>query len=134
MQLFRPLVISTSVLYLSACATVETLEGTDVTLPLANTPALCENELAEIRADHLAARVNDCEVTASLLTFTIQPEAKTDPQGVKINNSAWYGFRVDPKSTADVRIRLQYENGKHRYRPKTSFDGVNWTALSLIHI
>lgn len=129
MQLFRAFVTSSSILCLGACATVGNLETADATFPAANTPALCENEHAEIRADHLAARVNDCEVSASLFTFTIQPEAKTDPQGVKINNSAWYGFRVDPKSNGDVRIRLHYENGKHRYRPKMSFDGVNWTVL-----
>lgn len=130
MQLIRALTTSTSILCLSACATASNLQTTDVQLPASNTSALCENDLAEIRADHLAARLNACDVTsASLLTFTIQPEAKTDPQGVKINNSAWYGFRVDPKSMADVRVRLHYENGRHRYRPKVSYDGVNWTVV-----
>lgn len=130
MQPFRAFVTTTSILCLCACATAENVDTTGVQLPTANTPALCENDLAEIRADHLAARLNICDVTtATLLTFTIQPEAKTDPQGVAINNSAWYGFRVDPKTTADVRIRLQYENGRHRYRPKVSFDGMNWTVV-----
>lgn len=135
MGFFRTFVISTSALSLGACATLETAPPTEAKLPAANTPALCETDLAEIRADHLTARVDACDiVSGSLVVLTIRPEAKTDPEGLPINNSAWYGFRVDPKTTADVRVRLQYENGRHRYRPKMSFDGVTWNVVPESHL
>lgn len=119
-----------SILSLTACATTSGSEPKAVGLGQANTAPLCENEAAEIRAEYIAARINQCEVTSSsTFTFTIRPEAKTDPQGKIINNSAWYGFRVDPKTTGNIRVRLKYENGKHRYRPKISYDGTYWTAI-----
>ena len=115
---------------LMSCASVETSKPALKTLSKTNSPALCANDIAEIRADHTTARINGCDVTsASSFAFTITPEAKTDPQGAAINNSAWYGFRVDPKTSGDLRVTLNYQNGKHRYRPKKSYDGVNWTVI-----
>lgn len=119
-----------SLLWLTACATSSPSLVKDTAMPVANSTALCENETAEIRADHKTARVNQCEVlSASAIEITIRPEAKTDPQGVKINNSAWYGFRVDPKTDDSLRVRLTYEGGDHRYQPKKSYDGKNWTVI-----
>lgn len=130
MSLFRTAVFSTLCVFLASCASVPILDAPLKQLPDAATKALCENAAAEIRADHIAARANQCDVISETrFAIAIRPEAKTDPEGATINNSAWYGFRVDPKSTADIRIRLTYENGKHRYRPKKSFDGINWTVI-----
>lgn len=130
MHLIKVVGFSASMLVLASCATVPNANVSNAQLPATKTSALCENEVAEIRADHIAAKVDQCDVSSgSSFKLTIRPEAKTDPQGVTINNSAWYSFRVDPKSTADIRIRLKYENGKHRYNPKMSYDGVNWDVI-----
>lgn len=97
--------------------------------PVTTTP-LCENAGAAIRADYITARANACRVSApDAFRLTIRPEALTDPDGVKINNSAWYGFRVDPKTDAPLTVQLSYEGGRHRYVPKISYDGQSWTAL-----
>ncbi|WP_371397673.1 M14 family metallopeptidase [Fretibacter rubidus] len=120
-----------SVMFLTACASTVVTAPADTRLPASTSAALCENDVAEIRADHPTARLNQCDVLSeNAFAFTIRPEAKTDPQGAPINNSAWYGFRVDPKTNDDIRISLKYENGKHRYKPKKSYDGKNWTVIS----
>jgi len=115
---------------LVSCASVDGPKTSVDKLSNANASVFCENDVAEIRASHNTARLNGCDVTGSnSFAFTITPEAKTDPQGAAINNSAWYGFRVDPKKAGDLRVSLTYENGKHRYRPKKSYDGRNWTVI-----
>ena len=127
-QMFAAATLS---MVLTSCASVDSSNSNyGDKLSKTDTVPLCENDIAEIRADHITARLNNCEVISSnSFAFTITPEAKTDPQGVAINNSAWYGFRVDPKKAGNLRVSLNYENGKHRYRPKKSFDGVNWTII-----
>lgn len=127
-QMFAAATLS---MVLTSCASVDSSNSNyGDKLSKTDTVPLCENDSAEIRADHITARLNNCEVISSnSFAFTITPEAKTDPQGVAINNSAWYGFRVDPKKAGNLRVSLNYENGKHRYRPKKSFDGVNWTII-----
>lgn len=123
------ILLGLTALMLSACATT-TGPVKSSSLKTATSAPLCANEAAEIRIDHQTARVNKCDViSGNSFAFTITPEAKTDPQGKAINNSAWYGFRVDPKSSGKLQVTLKYENGKHRYRPKKSYDGVNWTVI-----
>ncbi len=100
-------------------------------LPPKTSAPFCENDMAIIRADYKTARLNGCDVKSdSHFAFTIRPEKKTDPQGQPINDSPWYGFRVDPKQAGTMRVSLNYENGRHRYQPKISYDGINWTLLS----
>lgn len=117
---------------LIACQTTPELSEQAPALKQASSEPLCENKMAEIRAAHKTARVNGCDVMSSTaFAFTITPEEKTDPEGKKINNSPWYGFRVDPKGRKEktLRIRLNYENGDHRYPPKISYDGQYWEFL-----
>lgn len=126
----RTVAIAASVFALASCVTTPETAATKASIPPAIGDALCGNDVADIRADFTAARVDKCEViSASSFALTIRPEAKTDPKGAAINNSAWYSFRVDPKSSHTVRVRLRYENGKHRYTPKISYDGLSWTAI-----
>jgi len=115
---------------MASCATSGVNSDTVYVLSKPNSSALCETEMAEIRADHKTARVNKCEVVSNnRFSLTISPEKLTDPQGETINNSPWYGFRFDPKQAGSVNFDLVYENGTHRYRPKLSYDGVNWKTL-----
>lgn len=117
---------------LTACASMPgTLPGAAKTLPPLQSAPLCENETAAIHTDYPTARIDQCEVMdADSFKFTIRPEAKTDPEGQPINDSPWYGFRVDPKKTGSLNVTLKYENGRHRYRPKISYDGVTWNTLA----
>ncbi len=51
------------------------------------------------------------------------------PENVPINNSAWYAFRVTSEEPRTIRVTLRYRNGRHRYPPRVSQDGVGWTRL-----
>lgn len=109
-------------LWLASCATLPT--QTAQLAPLTAKP-FCESSVAQISTAHPTARVNACEIkTATHFNFTITPE------NTPINNSAWYGFRVDPLKAGYLRVTLNYEDGKHRYPPKVSYDGTYWTVLS----
>jgi len=116
-------------LLLLGCQTVPA--GQSKGLPEFSGVALCENGIAAISVNHATARINECTVGSSQkFELTIRPEKTVDTQGEPINNSAWYGFRVDPIVESDIEVRLNYENGKHRYNPKLSYDGKNWTRLA----
>ncbi|MGB7324730.1 MAG: M14-type cytosolic carboxypeptidase [Rubripirellula sp.] len=49
------------------------------------------------------------------------------PETDNSNDSAWYAFRVHSKSSLEIKIRIRYEGGSHRYAPKISHDRVEWT-------
>ncbi len=120
-----------STMLLAACQTVSEPVTSNTVLDKATSPALCYNTIAEIRDDFETARVNGCDVISdSAMQISIRPEEIYDPEGKPINNSAWYGFRVDPLSTGTLDVTLKYYNGKHRYHPKISYDGTNWEFLS----
>lgn len=75
--------------------------------------------------DFPGARMNECTQTGDLeFRILIRPENKP------VNDSAWYAFQVVAKEPKTISVTLAYEGGEHRYKPKTSFDGVNWTALT----
>ena len=121
--------LSTAII-MASCATPDVYSDTENVLSKPDSSALCENAMAQIRADHKTARVNKCDAFSdNKFRLTIRPEKITDPQGETINNSPWYGFRVDPKQPGSVNFELVYENGTHRYQPKISYDGVNWKVL-----
>lgn len=48
------------------------------------------------------------------------------PESLPINPSPWYGFSVASTSERRVCMTFLYENGKQRYWPKLSSDGVTW--------
>ena len=127
MQLSRILVFCTA-LAVTACATPQVNNQGKQLPELASAP-ICQNDLAKISTEHETARVNACKVkSATSFELTILPE------NTPINNSAWYGFRVDPRESGTLRVTLKYEDGKHRYHPKTSFDGKVWNWHPESHI
>ena len=74
--------------------------------------------------EHSTANISACDVRSeNRFELTIRPE------NTPINDSAWYGFRVDPKTSGTLRVTLKYKDGEHRYNPKLSYDGQNWTVL-----
>ena len=126
---FNAILICTA-LALVSCVSTEPKTESPSGLTKVSSELLCESAVAEIRVDHSTARINECDVLSeSRFRLTLQPEKATDPQGETINNSPWYGFRVDPKQTGHINFELAYENGTHRYRPKLSYDGVTWNTL-----
>lgn len=91
---------------------------------ISSSDIICQNSDAALSANFSAARLSDCFVEPDgNLTVVIRPE------NTPINDSAWYSFRVDPKSDNPIKINLTYEDGKHRYSPKKSYDGRNWIHL-----
>ncbi len=60
----------------------------------------------------------------SLLQLEIRPE------NAPVNNSAWFAFRVWAPQEREVVIDLRYAEGTHRYIPKISVDGRDWTPLA----
>ena len=51
------------------------------------------------------------------------------PENSPINDSAWYYFAISSSSEAEIEVLLAYEEGTHRYDPKISRDGNNWTQI-----
>ncbi len=70
------------------------------------------------------ARLNDFyQVNDSVYTALIFPE------NAPINNSAWYAFKIWADEQQDITLNLFYDEGTHRYIPKISNDGIEWTAF-----
>jgi len=70
------------------------------------------------------ARLNDFfQVNDSIYTAVISPE------NAPINSSAWYAFKIWADEQQDITLNLIYNDGTHRYIPKISNDGIEWTAF-----
>ncbi len=77
------------------------------------------------RNDFPAARLNSL-IQNNDSTYT----ARIWPENFPINPSPWFAFKLWSETERDVYINLDYSNGaKHRYSPKLSIDGENWTRL-----
>jgi len=64
-------------------------------------------------------RNNDTLVTA-LIT----------PENSPINMSPWYAFKLWSETPRTLYLKLTYpESASHRYRPKLSTDGLNWSEI-----
>jgi hypothetical protein len=83
-----------------------------------------------VRNDFPAARLNSItQDNDSTYTANIWPE------NFPINPSPWYAFKLWSETERDVYINLDYSNGsKHRYSPKLSKDGENWTLLDSTYV
>lgn len=91
----------------------------------ANTLQTCSTGAAQIDKDFPTGAFGACETDGNRrFTLTIAPEDEG-----KINCSPWYAFRVTPRRRTRITIDLKYETCGHRYWPKTSTDGVNWTYM-----
>ncbi len=112
----RTLLLLAAAVYLAACASLAPVYQ-------AGTP--CEASSFTVVDDFAGARRGSCAVLGSEhVRLRILPE----DDGF-INDSAWYAFRVQPKTPTAVTVTLQYSGGHHRYVPKTSDDGLNWIPI-----
>lgn len=64
------------------------------------------------------------QASSNTLIATIAPE------NAPINKSAWYAFRIWSDEKQEVTVKLTYRDGRHRYIPKLSTDGENWTTIA----
>jgi len=51
------------------------------------------------------------------------------PERQPVNNSPWYAFKLWGSYENPFSLILRYKDGQHRYHPKISMDGSNWTPL-----
>ena len=75
------------------------------------------------------ARLNQVErLNDTLIQITILPE--NEP----INPSPWYGFKIWSEKSEDFWIQFSYGGiGFHRYFPKTSLDGINFSNVDSVN-
>ena len=81
-------------------------------------------EFANVRFDKAfsTGRFTSCEqLTDNKFLLTLTPE--NEP----INDSAWYAFKVSAQEPQVIDVVMKVKGGKHRYPPKISVDGKNWT-------
>ncbi len=81
------------------------------------------NSSVTITSEFSGGRMNRCDqVSEDEFAITIEPERN------RINDSAWYAFRIDSSDTKLVSVSLNYVGGTHRYDPKISRDGTTWES------
>lgn len=89
----------------------------------------CESSLYVVKVDFPGARLDTCVATDDTLVGGINPE-----DNPPINPSPWYSFKIERLESSvplELAVELNYPAGyKHRYLPKLSLDGVNWTPIS----
>ncbi len=102
-------------LLLAACATGPSVPARQA----------CETVSFTLLDDFSGARRGRCvAVGDDAVRITILPEGDG-----YINDSAWFAYKLVPKNSATATITMNYRGGHHRYKPKLSYDGINWTAL-----
>ena len=70
------------------------------------------------------ARLNDVTRTGALAyRLAIVPETRP------INDSSWFAFRVSSEKAQKLELTLAYTGGGHRYQPKVSGNGTDWTPV-----
>jgi len=87
------------------------------TISFNNTGVFVSNEFEGARLNDFY-QVNDSTYTAVII-----------PENAPINNSAWYSFKIWAGDEQTIKLNLDYIDGYHRYRPKVSSDGINWSLL-----
>ena len=86
----------------------------------------CATTTFTVDDDFAGARRGACSVGGkSRVKLDIQREDE-----LVTNPSPWYAFRLTPSVPTTAEVLLDYDTWKHRYIPKTSFDGQTWTPLS----
>ncbi|MEN8118410.1 MAG: M14 family metallopeptidase, partial [Bacteroidota bacterium] len=57
------------------------------------------------------------------------------PENTPINSSPWYAFKIWSETKKDMQLKITYNQGTaHRYNPKLSNDGKNWSVVDSTRI
>lgn len=87
----------------------------------------CEAGAFTVLDSFSAARRGRCLVLAdNHVELSIRPE-----DDGYINPSPWFAFKIVAPSDATAIVSLQYYGGHHRYVPKISTDGLNWSPVDI---
>lgn len=73
------------------------------------------------------ARMNDF-IQINDTTFRVI----VSPENFPINESAYFGFRIQAENKKEIDLEIQYTEHEHRYIPKLSTDGINWTPMDTL--
>ncbi|MEH6700531.1 M14 family metallopeptidase [Parasphingorhabdus sp.] len=93
--------------------------------PTAVAAARCSTPDVTLDTAFLTGNIASCEPLGDgELSISIEPE-----DAPPINCSAWYAFRLTPQQAGKITVNMTYEHCGHRYWPKSSSDGINWTNL-----
>ena len=112
-------------IWLSSCVAPGTASLDRAAEPLAVADARCSDGSVAIDTAFDAGALASCTVgDDGRISITLSPE-----DAPPINCSAWYAFRVHSNAPRVVGIDLNYTACGHRYEPKVSYDGVEWTYL-----
>jgi len=78
-----------------------------------------------VSSDFAGGRFSEAESEGdSVLVLHIRPE------NAPINNSAWYAFKAWAPTPDTLTVRLSYDDGRHRYRPKVRTTAApEWAPL-----
>ncbi|MEQ9165877.1 MAG: M14 family metallopeptidase [Fulvivirga sp.] len=52
-----------------------------------------------------------------------------EPENAPINMSPWYSFKLKSETPKEIYVHLKYKDGRHRYYPDVSTDGINWSPI-----
>ncbi len=86
--------------------------------------AACEFETVSFKTDFDSARIDECkQLGKDKFLLTIKPE------NYPINNSPWYSFKVISLEQKTINVTIEYQQGKHRYKPKISINKKKWLPL-----
>jgi hypothetical protein len=82
----------------------------------------CSNEFDGARLNGIAMKGKN-EITA-LIT----------PENTPINSSPWYAFKIWSETQKNIQLKITYNQGTaHRYYPKLSKDGKNWSKVDSMY-
>jgi len=88
-----------------------------------------DNSSVRFSNDFEGARLNGL-VKNNDSTYTALITSENTP----INMSPWYAFKVWSKEPETIQLYLTYQEGiKHRYYPKLSTNGLQWTAIDSVN-
>jgi len=85
----------------------------------------CDLGDLRIDADFAAGRADACFRQAEdAVAVLVMPEV------ADVHPSPWYAFRVSADRSRRIAVTLVYGESRHRYPPKLSGDGHNWSLLA----
>ncbi len=92
-------------------------------LSFATLAAQCSHDGVTLDYSFSGARVNQCEFQGDTVNLEITPE------NTPINNSPWYAFSLVSDAQKNIKVKIKYRHGSHRYHPKATYNGTSWQPL-----
>ncbi|WP_100259800.1 M14 family metallopeptidase [Qipengyuania seohaensis] len=111
--------------WLSSCTAPGPVSGDVMPEALNVAEARCSDGAVAIDTAFDAGALASCSIgDEGRIAITLSPE-----DAPPINCSPWYAFRLHSNAPRVVAVDLTYTACGHRYEPKVSYDGEDWTYL-----